>query len=259
MAISNDWQIIDNLTYSTFSDESALQSDNKMLDADSAEKVAAAMGWEVVELSDTVAHITIGSYTYDASNIRVLRPVAGDGEEYNCGIIPVCKLYYSNSDHYPNGIVNISNGTFYGPIGPGMGLTANCRLLRPDAVGSMLLYFGANKSLALRFDVFQNVKTTVEKWGVFTLSGYTAKFSDLYAGLQFTTPSIFSGTKIASFTFGQFVILVKVTMIAAAGIYKAKTMYRYLLSYGSSDKTIELDGEKYLNINGDYFYIRLAE
>ena len=261
MGISNDWQIIDGLSYTTFSDNDNRYSDNHMLTSASAQKLAAAMGWEVVELSDYVQTVTWGQSTYNASNIRLLRPVAdAEEDEYNCGIMFVGYFrYYTGSSNitYTNAIIRLSDGAIIRNVtNTSVSLSANAHLFRPESVGSMCLWF-TNKSYPYFLDKFINVKTEVEKWGIFELSNYW--FTDVYTGLVMgvgTTPFQCSN---CMFSFGGFVSLVKVTAISSDGVYKAKTLYRYLLGYGSQEKTIELDGVKYLNVNGKYFYIRLAE
>ena len=235
-----------------------------MLTSVSAEKLASAMGWEVVELSDYVQTVTWGQTTYNASNIRLLRPVANaEEDEYNCGIMFVGYLrYYTGSSNitYTDVIIRLSDGAIIGNLHPAsISLSANAHLFRPEAIGSMCLWF-SNVQYPFYIDKFTNVKTETEKWGIIAdkSGSSTPRFVDFYTGLIMDINNAFQRTT-CMFSFGGFVSLVKVTAISNSGVYKAKTMYRYLLGYGSQEKTIELDGVKYLNVNGDLFYLRLAE
>ena len=264
MGISNDWQIIDGLQYTTFSDNDNRYSNNRMLTSESAEKLASAMGWEVVELSDYVQTVTWGQSTYNASNIRLLRPVANaEEDEYNCGIMFVGYFrYYTGSSNitYTNAIIRLSDGAIIGSLySTSLSLSANAHLFRPGAVGDMCLWFNSVQ-YPFYIDKFTNVKTEAEKWGIIVdaRGSSTPFFIDVYTGLIMEINNAFQRTT-CMFSFGGFVSLVKVTAISSSGVYKAKTMYRYLLGYGSQEKTIELDGVKYLNVNGDLFYLRLAE
>ena len=267
MGISNDWQIIDGLSYTTFSDNDNRYSDNHMLTTASAEKLASAMGWEVVELSDYVQTVTWGQSTYNASNIRLLRPVAdAEEDEYNCGIMFVGYFrYYTGSSNvsYNNAVIRLSDGAIIGTVYTAsytISMSANAHLLRPEAGGSMCLWFGS-KANPYYIDKFTNVKTEKLKWGIIADSQGSSypNFTDIYTGLIMEINNALSSYTRCMFSFGGFVSLIKITAINSAGVYKSNTLYRYLLGYGTQEKTIELNGVKYINVNGDLFYLRLAE
>lgn len=257
MAITNDWQILTDIQYNTFSDVSEARSGNYMLNAESAAAIASAMGWEVVELSDYMSEITIGSYTYDTSNIRLIRPVAGSEEtDYNTGCMFLGRLYYSSGAYYTNLTIELSTGTIIGKlIYSEMPLSHNVYLLRPMAKGAMALK--GSTSTIIYFDIFHNPKTEAEKWGTFDTE--KLYFTDLYTGLWFQENANAHSCTKKTFSFGHFVSLIKLTTITATGIFQAKTMYRYILGYGIYEKTIELDGIKYVNVGGSYIYIPLED
>ena len=260
MGISNDWQIIDGLSYTQFSSiDETPKTGNYMMKASSAEILATAIGWEVVELSDYVQTVTIGSYTYNASSIRLLRPIAdADEEPYDYGCMFYGKIFWGSSsgNYYSNACFRLSTGTILnGLIDNHTSMQANIKLLRPTANGAFAFRDSNNANTTFYIDRFINPKNNLNKWGV--MAWYNRWFTDLWTGLKFQTVE-FSGAQ-TTFNFGGFVSLVKFTAIASAGVYKATSLYRYILSYGSVEKTIELDGVKYVNVSGKDFYIRLAD
>lgn len=258
MGISNDWQIIDGLEYLTFSDINNTHNSNKMLTAESAEKVASAIGWEVVEMSDYVSTITAGTMTYNASDIRVIRPIAdADEEPYNVGIMLVGLLY--DGDYYNNYMshfsIQLETGTIIGVFtNYEIPRQASFHLLRPTASGAFAIFFG-NSTQSFFFDKFLNPKENWNKWGIYSL--YGGYLTDLWTGLKFSASELQNSKK--SFTFGGFVALKKLTAIASAGVYCAKTLYRRIIDYSNLEKTIELDGATYVDVGGSNIYVRLAD
>lgn len=258
MAISNDWQIIDGLEYLTFSDINNTHNGNKMLTAESAEKVATAIGWEVVEMSDYVSTVTAGTMTYHASDIRVIRPVKdADENAYNVGIMLMGLLY--DGDYYNNYMsqfaIQLDTGTILGIIANfEVPRQANFHLLRPTASGAFAVFF-TNSSRSIYFDKFLNPKENWNKWGIYET--YGEFFTDVWTGLKFTAKDL--QYRQRQFTFGGFVALKKLTAINSAGVYSAKTLYRRIIDYSQLEKTVELDGATYVNVGGSDMYIRLAD
>lgn len=248
MAISNDWQVINELNYIT------LNSNARFMDEASCRKIASAIGWEVVHLADYTASVDIRGYTYDTTNIYLLRPVADVGDtEYPCAI---SLFFYQNLSSWISGdaVFNLNDGTYIKTISGTNYCPASVLLLRPTATGC----FAFNVSSQYHyFDKFYNPKTDVTKWGLFN-TPTNQSFVDLYTGLFFD-PKSFS-SNVDTFADGGFVALKKVTLLSTEGIYNAKTIYRYLEDYNSYIvKTVELNGVKYVNVDGRNIYIRLAE
>lgn len=255
MAISIDWQIINNLTYNTFSSiDETPYTNNNMLTVESAERLASAIGWEVVELSTYVSTVSTESKTYNASDIRALRPVANSGEaEYTYGFI-LGRLYYS-AGAFSTGFINLTTGSA-SRIQSQIGSVASISLLRPSANG--VFVFRETNSLAtnktLLFDKFYNVKTGNVKWGILQMS--YAEHYDMFSGIWANNIS-YPSRKTKLFAEGGFVMLSKLTVITSQVIYKAMNMYRELLGYSNTEKTIELDGTTYINLNSMPIYIPL--
>ncbi len=250
MAISNDWQVINELNYIT------LNNNARFMDEASCQKIASAIGWEVVHLADYTASVDIRGYTYDTTNIYLLRPVADVGEtEYPCAI---SLFFYQSLSSWISGdaVFNLNDGTYINTISGTNYCPTSVLLLRPTATGC----FAFNVSSQYHyFDKFYNPKTDVTKWGLFNTPS-NQSFVDLYTGLFFSPKGFSNSASIYTFAEGGFVALKKVTLINSAGVYNAKTIYRFLIDYNMYlVKTVELDSVKYVNVDGLYIYIRLAE
>jgi hypothetical protein len=257
MGISNDWQIIDNLEYETFNDTTDTKT-SYGLTRESAEKIASAIGWEVVELSDYVDTVTARDLTYDSSHIRAIRPIESD-EEYNTALVPLGALnYYSGGNsYYTTYIIELSTGSITDISSSNsysVGTSPNMYILRPTAQGCIAWWHYSKISAYMRYmDKFYNPKTGVTKWGIKSSIG----FVDLWTGLKITpySPSVTNRL----FNFGGFVALKKYTAISTEGIFNARTLYQKYMDYNSSEKTVELGGKKYVNVLGEMFYIPLAD
>lgn len=254
MGISNDWQILSGLAYSTISDTEATYSNNYIPTESSVQTIADAIGWEVVRLSDYAEHLIYDDYQYDAAHIYIIRPPEDNSDEtnYNFGILLFSKL------HYLSGSSTMREGHIFVNIATGRVITYftcsrgnYCQLLRPTTLCTCIRYGSYNIFL----DKFYNPKTEKTKWGACNTDN--SVFADLYTGTVFT-PVSFSNT-VTRFSFGGFVSLKKVTEISTAGVYKAQSLYRFILDYNSVEKTIELSGATYINVSGGKFYIRLAD
>lgn len=245
MGISNDWQVIDGLSYVT------LNSNARFMDELSCQKLAAVIGWEVVHFADYTASVSINGQTYDTTNIYLIRPVAEAGDTaYNCAISPF--FYQSLSNWWAgDAVFELSTGRYLGLIYNAVSsVITRCSLLRPTAQGGFVL-LGGNKYRF--FDKFFNPKSGLTKWGGFSSS----TFFDLYTGL--TMSNHYTPFTITTFSFGGFVSLKKFTWIYTEGVYNASTLYQYVINYTSIDKTIELGGIKYVNCDNGRIFVRLAE
>lgn len=251
MGISNDWQILSGLAYTTISDTEAAYSNNYIPTESSVQTIADAIGWEVVRLSNYTEHLIYDDYQYDAAQIYIIRPPEDNSDEtnYNFGILPFSRLHYSSGVTREGHIfVNISTGRVITYFRCTRG--NYCQLLRPTTLCSCIRYGSYNIFL----DKFYNPKTEKTKWGACDTDN--SVFVDLYTGTVLALVSFSSTT--TRFTFGGFVSLKKATEFGFEGVYKAQSLYRFILDYNSVEKTIELDGATYINVSGGYFYIRLA-
>lgn len=252
MGISNDWQLISNITYSTVSDTESAYSNNYIPTEDTTQTIANALGWELIHLSDYVDYFIYDSVSYDASNFYLIRPAMDDEEDYPFGVLMFSTLHYqsgSSSTRTGHIFVNLSTGRVITYFAATRG--TNFQLLRPTTQCFCVRYGSYN----IFFDKFYNPKTELTKWGACNTDN--SVFADLYTGTVFT-PVTFSSTT-TRFSFGGFVSLKKATEISTAGVYKAQSLYRFILDYNSVEKTIELSGATYINISGGKFYIRLAD
>lgn len=246
MGISNDWQVIDNLTYVSVS--SAV-----FMDEQSCQKIASAIGWEVVHLADYTASVEIRGVSYDTTNIYLIRPVADAGEtEYNCAISP---FFYQNLSTWTAGdaIFELSTGRYIDLIYNTFNRPTKVSLLRPTAQGGFVFAVTSGSTQYHFFDKFYNPKSGLTKWCGFSVN----RFADFYTGL--TMSSNYYPFTMTSFTFGGFVSLKKFTWIYADGVYNASTLYQYVINYTNLDKTIELGGIKYVNCDNGRIFVRLAE
>lgn len=261
--ISNDWQVIDNLEY-----ESTLSTTGNRtcysLTKTSAEKIANAVGWEVVELSDYFETIELDANSiYDTSKIRGIRPISdSDEKEYDVVLIPVGSIYYgtSGSWKYASWSIQLSTGKITALRGDISGNEASVRLLRPTSQGCFCLYPITSYSNFIICDKFYNPKTGNTKWAS---ANDTNKFIDLYTGLSFDHNSHSNTYYVDNADFGGYVALKKATVINSEGVYNARTLYRSYIDYSYSDKTIELGGIRYRALGrsgfGTSYYIPLAE
>lgn len=271
MAVSNDWQIISGIGYlRPTQTDGGSGYDTWFLNKTSAQKIANEIGWEQVELSDYVEQTGVVltyndiSYSYVASDVHLIRPVAdADEDEYNVGILPYAFVHPVNSSSSGSYLVGtlafrLSDGAYLGRI-DNLDMSSRCpssfQLLRPFASGGFA--FKASNSKYQFFDKFYNPKTEVTKWGTHRPVSGTS-FIDLFTGL-IITPNSNPSVKKETFSFGYFISLYKWTAISSAGIFKAKSLYRSVMGYGASEKTVEIDGVRYVNVGGGDFYIRLSD
>lgn len=248
MGISNDWQVIDNLTYVTVNSA-------RFMSENSCHSIADAIGWEVVHLADYTDSVDIRGTAYDTTNIYLIRPIADvDEEEYNCAI---SLFAYQSLSNWIAGdfVFELSTGTYLGLVYNTTYSPTSVMLLRPTSQGGFSFRVGSQYHF---FDKAFNAKSGKEKWGVFNSLISNSGFVDLYTGLIITPNSL--SLSVVTFETGGFVALKKLTLLSSEGIYNAKTIYRFMIDYNNYiTKTIELNGIKYVNVDGRYIYIRLAE
>lgn len=241
MGISNDWQVIDNLTYYT------VENGHKLMSEESCNKIAAAIGWEVVHLSDYTPNLIIGANTYSAYYVYLLRPVSDTPYDYGISL-------FARTSEDGDLIVKISNGMYQGKIRASNTCPASIQCLRPTAQGGFCFRVGGEYHF---FDQFGNAKTGDVKWGGFN-GPNQYELADLYTG-NMIYPNQYSYS-VDTFAVGGFVALKKATILSADGIYNAKTLYMFMQDYNNYlVKTVELGGVKYVNADGRFIYIRLAE
>lgn len=255
MGISNDWQLIDNLTYATITD-TAETYNSHILSAVSNQKFADAIGWEVVEMSDYVEEVTIGELTYRASDIRGVRPT----EDYNTMLIPLGDVCNGNSKRYCMYFINLTTGTAYPMNNNGIaGYYPNIWLLRPTSNSGFCFWFNTKNTNYMIFaDRFYNPKTEITAWGLFGKWNFSSGgvFFDMYTGLKLDdTQNPTRSTRV--FNFGGFIKLKKYTAINQLGVYNARTIYERLIDYNDTEKAVELDGVNYVNVLGYKYYIAL--
>ncbi len=256
MGISNDWQHIDGLTYTTV-------SNIRIMTETSVQKIADAIGWEVVNLGDYVQDITLHGVTVSANLFNLLKPLADIEGDYNTGILP---FYYQSYSNWDAGqlVVELSTGHMICSLYPQLtGTITNCFLLRPTSAGGFAIKYSGNYYTI--FDKFYNPKSEETHWAIFCNTSTNTPFCDLWTGLtlQYAT-SYYSGYTYYILTNTEnfnFCAIKKFTAISSAGVYNAKTVYEAYVDYSNANKTIELGGIQYRGIKGSYipFYIPLAE
>lgn len=249
MGISNDWQNIDEISYVTIT---ASRRNGVCWSEQSAQKIADALGWEVVKFPDEITTVDFNGATQDATVITMIRPVDND-EPYNVGFF-IGEMFGANGYGDTGPIAyEISTGNkvagydyFYN--------NASFLVLRTSAQGCFALKDSAATTII--FDRFFNPKSTKEKWGFIFNGG----FIDLYTGLSISFSRIGYTNGANS---GGYIALKKFTVISNNGVYNALTLYRSYIDYSNTTKNIELDGKRYCGVieSSSYTpcYIPLAE
>lgn len=256
MGISNDWQLIDELTYTTV-------SNIRIMTEQSVNKIAEEIGWDVVNLGDYVETITLHDVTVAANLFNLLRPPIEDNVEYNTGVL---MFYYQSWSNWSAGqlVVELSTGRHIATIYPQVSATiTSCFLLRPTSNGGFAFrYNGTNYAL---FDKFYNPKSDETHWAVFCNVSTNTPFCDLYTGLTMQYSDYYYGgytwSELSNTRDFVFCALKKFTAISSDGVFNAKTFYKAYVDYSNADKTIELGGIRYRAIRSGHvpFYLPLAE
>ena len=278
MAVSNDWQLINQIGYiRPTQTDGGSGYDTWFMNKASAEKIAAAIGWEQVELSDYVEETSVVftyndiDYAYKASDVHLIRPVAdADEDEYNTGLLPYAYIHPVNSgssSSYRAGtlVFQLNNGEYLGYI-DNMDLSPRCpssfQLLRTSGSGGFA--FKSPNGKFQFFDKFYNPKVNKTKWGFFRHDSESAsrKFCDCWSGLIISYHNGTSSFKVLAGS-PPFIALKKFTAIASAGVFNARTIYRSYFDYNSSSKVVEIGGKKYVGMNNytsaPPFYIPLSD
>ena len=247
MGISNDWQNIDDIAFRSIP---ASRRDGSCWTEESAQKIADAIGWEIVKFPEGITTITYGGATQDATVITMIRPV-DISEEYDIGIF--FGEMFESSGYGATGVFFFepSTGNLIQVLGQ-ISLRPSYLLLRPFGQGCFCIKDSQAQSVI--FDRFYNPKTEKEKWGMYA-GGY---FIDLYTGLTMSCSNTYY---LYPASFGGYVAIKKYTAISIAGVFNAMTLYKAYLDYSNVGKNIELDGKRYCGIRGSGipFYIKLAE
>ena len=277
MAISNEWQAIDGLNKITIRDNND-EINLTIYDQESVAKIASAIGWETVRLSDYSQTLTIGgtqnpplTSTFLSENVYLIRPT--DDDTYGNALLPLC--YASNTSGYVNGacgIVSLSDGMNNEWVQ--LGYNPNyIMVLRPTAGGCFAVRFvGGNNRFTVVFDKFENPKNGSVKWGMLTDSYYIYKIGNVNVGRfeniytrEIINPTASSGSNYNTFTpnanFYPYVMLKKFTAISTAGIAIARTFYCSIIDYATAERTIEIEGDQYRCLGfsvAPYIYIPLA-
>jgi hypothetical protein len=249
MAISNDWQVINNLAYMAVINSSSQTV--YFLNENSVKAIADTIGWEAVEISEYTNTLTDGSVSCSSANIWGIRPPADD-EEYN-----ICITIGRISTSTTAGLrfIVLSTGGISG--NSTIGTPTSLLYLRPTSTGGFA-FKRSDSTFVCVVDKFYNPKTDKTKWGLVYTS---TTFIDLATGLSFTiTTSNLSRTISGNVTLGQFVALKKLTAISSAGVFNAKSVYNAFVDYSIADKTVEIDSVMYRSIKTSAwgFYIALA-
>lgn len=256
MGISNEWELIDELTYIT-------ESNIRIMTAASVQKIASAIGWEVVNLGDYVDTITLHSVTVSAKLFNLIRPPAEDNIEYNTGVM---LFYYQSYSNWDAGqlIIELSTGRHVTTIYPTVSaVITSCFLLRPTSNGGFAIRYNGT-SYAL-FDKFYNPKTEETHWGIFCNTSTNVPFCDLFTGLTIQYTEYYYGgytwTQLTNTRDYIFCAIKKFTAISSDGVFNATTFYQAYADYSNADKTIELNGIRYRAIKSNRipFYLPLAE
>ena len=246
MGISNDWQNIDEISYVTIT---ASRRNGVCWSEQSAQKMADALGWEVVKFPDEITTVDFNGATQDATVITMIRPVDND-EPYNVGFF-IGEMFGANGYGDTGPIAyEISTGNkvasydyFYN--------NASFLVLRTSAQGCFAIKDSSNR--VILFDRFYNPKSGKEKWGFF----FAGAFLDFYTGLVI-------GHDIKEYTnLGGYIALKKFTVYAQGGVYNALSLYHAYIDYAKTAKNIELDGKRYCGVvystSYNPFYIPLAD
>ena len=261
MAISNDWVNVDGLVQESIKDTTDTYT-GYYWDSESVEKVASAMGWEVVHLPQNVtlklAYYSSGSatYEYDSTNIYLIRPIDMENP-YPFGLVP----FWSGTQSSINGmlIVSLSSGLCIGWLAFGAKSGNHFMILRPYAQGAFALkIFTTSNSVTnyFIFDKFYNPKSGAIRW-----AGYVSNYVqdiinhktvrdivDLSNG-YISDETLSSGTHYITIPdggdFPRYVALKKKSVVATAGVYIARSFYMSYIDYSRAEKTIEIDGDRY--------------
>lgn len=254
MAISNEWQNVDNLVKINV-DDSTNQVVMTIWDGDSVQKIADAIGWERVHLSDYFEYLTIEksgytTYQFSTAQIYAIRPISEDA--YSNVIIP----FLIQSNDSINSICYIVSLSGQSIVWMNMGsssLNNNVMVLRPSAQGCFCIkYFRNNNVYYAVFDRYLNPKTNATKWGLITnvyltnIAGttYSYAFVDLSTALYFS-PSYKMSILTPSTRFYPYIALKKFTAISSSGIFNANILYSSYIDYAQNERTIEVDGDRY--------------
>lgn len=249
MGISNDWQNIDEIYFRSV--PCSIRDGSCWTEA-SAQKMATAIGWEVVKFPDGITTIDFDGTAQDATAITMIRPVDNE-EPYNIGIF-FGTLFRAGGYGY-TGVYcyEISTGNYITLLSS-IQLYASYMLMRTSAQGCFCIK--DSQPRFVMFDRFFNPKTEKEKWGI--IAG--TSFLDLYTGLVISSYD-YGHFYLNGANFGGFVALKKFTAIASNGVYNALTLYKAYIDYSNVSKNIELDGKRYCGVSDTYipFYLPLAE
>lgn len=262
MNYSNDWQNIDGLTYKAININTKV---HYFWDENTANKLATALNWDVVKLSDFVPQIIAGpvdageAFTVSSDGIYMLRP------DENCAfaitfttIIAMrvnesgtCIRHGAVLFDLTTGALIDSSWTSYGsanPIAP-----VSISILSP--LNSAFVIKNAYYDNALLyFDVAYNPKTGVTYW----CAGTNRNCLDLVTGLRIeANMTAFINKQIVAFDLGGFVNLQRLTYISPIAILNTKHLFGALIDYDNSSKVIQLDGYDYLALES-YMYVRLG-
>ena len=261
MAISNEWQFVDNLNKIDIPSTTDTSKKANILDKDSTDNIASVMGWESVCLKNFSNTLNMVDLSYPADDIYVVRPI--DENEYPYGILFYGTIWTASSIRYGCGhIIELASGNYITSVDTSYNYS-NFRIafLRPTASGCIgcKMYRSDNNFYRAVFDKFTNVKSGLVKWCMVK----NTVLLNLGTGESITC-NITSGQNYnvlqPSANFYPYIALKKFTAIATTGIFTAQSLYISYIDYATAERTIEVEGDQYraIPVTTPPLYIPLA-
>lgn len=253
MVISNNWENINNLKYQNIKDQNEYNYTLSLLNPDSADKLAEAIGFTTV--TPTFQNYTIKEVEYPAAGTKLIVPTA----IYPYGF----SFFNENREGSRFRLINLVSGTPELNIKElssdiSFSLDASYLILRPIQNRGFVLKRG-NGSVLI-FDRMINPKTGRESWCAF--DNYNSYLYDLFEGEQFgisgTLGSDLYKQISGSTSFGNYIFNKLWTAFSPNGIRNATSIYRPVIDYSTAAKTVVINGHTYTSIGG-YYYIQLAD
>lgn len=253
MVISNNWENINNLKYQEIKDQSGKNYILKLLNPDSADKLAEAIGFTTV--TPTFQHYTIKEVEYPAAGTKLIVPTA----IYPYGF----SFIYENVGGAHFRLINLVSGTPELnikdlPDDIYFSLDASYLILRPIQNRGFVIKRG--NGYVLIFDRMINPKTGRENWCAF--DNHNNYLYDLFEGEQFSVSSALGSDLYkqisGSTSFGNYIFNKLWTAFSPNGIRNATSIYRPVVDYSTASKTVVINGHTYTSIGG-YYYIQLAD
>ena len=253
MAISNEWQFVDNLNKIDISSTTEESYKANILDKDSTDRIASCIGWESVNLKAFSNTMTVDEISYPADNIYVVRPI--DDDAYPYGI-----LFYGTIKRGANTtltgcchIINLSTGTYISSADASNSYS-NFRIafLRPTAGGCLAckMYRDANNFSTIAFDKFINVKNGLTKWCLVKIGKMLFNLDTGETLLCVQSDGSHYRIINPSPNFYPYVALKKFTAINTTSIFTALSLYTSYIDYSYAERTIELEGDQYRAVLG---------